>query len=38
VVTVTYNYPFFTPLIGSMMSSTNSAFLMATVVFQNEPY
>lgn len=38
VVTVTYNYPFFTPLVGSLMSSTNSAFLMATVVFQNEPY
>jgi Flp pilus assembly protein TadG len=39
VVTVTYNYPFFTPWIGGLVGgSTNSAFLMATVVFQNEPY
>jgi Flp pilus assembly protein TadG len=39
VVTVTYNYPFFTPWIGGLVGGgTNSAFLMATVVFQNEPY
>jgi len=39
VVTVTYNYPFFTPLVGNLLGSgTNSAFLMSTVVFQNEPY
>ena len=39
VVTVTYNYPFFTPWIGGLLGgSTNSALLMSTVVFQNEPY
>jgi len=39
VVTVTYNYPFFTPWIASMLGgSTNSALLMSTVVFQNEPF
>lgn len=39
VVTVTYNYPFFTPWIAGMLGgSTNSALLMSTVVFQNEPY
>jgi Flp pilus assembly protein TadG len=39
VVTVTYNYPFFTPWIGSLIGgSNNSALLMSTVVFQNEPY
>jgi Flp pilus assembly protein TadG len=38
-VTVTYNYPFFTPWIASLLGgSTNSALLMSTVVFQNEPY
>jgi Flp pilus assembly protein TadG len=39
VVTVTYNYPFFTPWIGSLVGGgTGSALLMSTVVFQNEPY
>jgi Flp pilus assembly protein TadG len=39
VVTVTYNYPFFTPWIAGLVGgSTNSALLMSTVVFQNEPY
>jgi Flp pilus assembly protein TadG len=39
VVTVTYNYPFFTPWIGGMLGgSSNTALLMSTVVFQNEPY
>jgi Flp pilus assembly protein TadG len=39
VVTVTYNYPFFTPWIGSVLGgSSNTALLMSTVVFQNEPY
>jgi Flp pilus assembly protein TadG len=39
VVTVTYNYPFFTPLVGQLLGGgTNSALLMSTVVFQNEPY
>jgi Flp pilus assembly protein TadG len=39
VVTVTYNYPFFTPWIGGLLGgSTKSALLMSTVVFQNEPY
>jgi Flp pilus assembly protein TadG len=38
-VTVTYNYPFFTPWIARVLGgSTNSALLMSTVVFQNEPY
>jgi Flp pilus assembly protein TadG len=39
VVTVTYNYPFFTPWIAGLVGgSTNSALLTSTVVFQNEPY
>jgi len=39
VVTVTYNYPFFTPWVGGLLGgSSNSALLMSTVVFQNEPY
>jgi Flp pilus assembly protein TadG len=38
VVTVTYNYPFFTPWVGGYFGNNNSAFLMSTVVFQNEPY
>lgn len=39
IVTVTYNYPFFTPWIGSLIGgSSNTALLMSTVVFQNEPY
>ena len=39
VVTVTYNYPFFTPWIAGLLGGgTNSALLMSTVVFQNEPY
>jgi Flp pilus assembly protein TadG len=39
VVTVTYNYPFFTPWIAGLVGgSSNSALLMSTVVFQNEPY
>ena len=39
VVTVTYNYPFFTPWIGGLVGGgTQSALLMSTVVFQNEPY
>jgi Flp pilus assembly protein TadG len=36
VVTVTYNYPFFTPLVGNLFGG--SELLMSTVVFQNEPY
>jgi len=39
VVTVTYNYPFFTPWIGGLVGNgTNTAFMQSTVVFQNEPY
>lgn len=39
VVTVTYNYPFFTSWVGTLFSSTlRSAYLSSTVVFQNEPY
>jgi Flp pilus assembly protein TadG len=39
VVTVTYNYPFFTPWIGNLVGgSTGSTLMMSTVVFQNEPY
>lgn len=39
VVTVSYNYPFFTPWIGNLVGgSSKSAFMMSTVVFQNEPY
>jgi Flp pilus assembly protein TadG len=38
-VQVTYNYPFFTLWIGQQLGgSTQSAFLMSTVVFQNEPF
>jgi Flp pilus assembly protein TadG len=38
-VTVTYNYPFLTPWIAGVVGgSSNSALLMSTVVFQNEPY
>jgi Flp pilus assembly protein TadG len=38
-VQVTYNYKFFTLWIGQMLGdSTGSAFLMSTVVFQNEPF
>ena len=38
-VQVTYNYPFFTLWIGSQLGGgSNSAFLMSTVVFQNEPF
>jgi Flp pilus assembly protein TadG len=38
-VQVSYNYPFFTLWIGSQLGgSLNSAFLMSTVVFQNEPF
>lgn len=38
VVTVTYNYPFFTPWIAQLVGgSTNSGLLMSTVVFRNEP-
>lgn len=39
VVTVTYNYPFFTPWIGGLVGGASSkAYLSSTVVFQNEPY
>jgi Flp pilus assembly protein TadG len=39
VVTVTYNYPFFTPWIGGLVGgSSQTAFLQSVVVFQNEPY
>jgi len=39
VVTVTYNYPFFTPWVGNLVGNGNdTAFLQSTVVFQNEPY
>jgi Flp pilus assembly protein TadG len=39
VVTVTYNYPFFTPWVGGLLGSgTGTAFMQSTVVFQNEPY
>ena len=38
-VQVTYDYKFFTQWIGSQLGdSTQSAFLMSTVVFQNEPF
>jgi Flp pilus assembly protein TadG len=38
-VQVTYNYKFFTPWIAQKLGgSTQSAFLMSTVVFQNEPF
>ena len=38
VVTVTYNYHFFTAWVGGLFGSTDSAFLESVVVFQNEPY
>jgi Flp pilus assembly protein TadG len=39
VVTVTYNYPFFTPWVGGLLGgASKSAFMMSTVVFVNEPY
>ena len=39
VVQVTYNYPFYTQWIGGMLGGqTDTAFLMSTVVFQNEPF
>jgi Flp pilus assembly protein TadG len=39
VVTVTYNYPFFTPWIGGLVGgASKSAYLQSVVVFQNEPY
>jgi Flp pilus assembly protein TadG len=40
-VRVTYNRPFFTQWVGQMLSghsSTNSAFLVSTVIFRNEPF
>lgn len=38
-VQVTYNYPFFTLWVGGLLGgSLHSAFLSATVVFQNEPF
>jgi Flp pilus assembly protein TadG len=38
-VQVTYNYKFFTPWIAQQLGgSLQSAFLMSTVVFQNEPF
>ena len=38
-VQASYNYPFFTLWIGSQLGgSLNSAFLISTVVFQNEPF
>jgi Flp pilus assembly protein TadG len=38
-VQVTYNYRFFTLWIGQQLGdSTQSTFLMSTVVFQNEPF
>lgn len=39
VVTVTYNYPFFTPWMASLLGGGyGAALLTSTVVFQNEPY
>jgi Flp pilus assembly protein TadG len=39
VVTVGYNYPFFTPWIGALVGgASQSAYLQSVVVFQNEPY
>lgn len=38
-VTVSYNYPFFTPWIGGLVGgATNSAYLQSVVIFENEPY
>lgn len=38
-VQVTYNYKFFTPLVGAQLGdSSQSRFLMSTVIFQNEPF
>ena len=39
VVTVSYNYPFFTPWVGNLVGgSSRTAYLQSVVVFQNEPY
>jgi Flp pilus assembly protein TadG len=39
IVQVTYAYPFFTQWIGGLLGgSTETALLMSTVVFQNEPF
>ncbi|HEX5319134.1 MAG TPA: TadE/TadG family type IV pilus assembly protein [Stellaceae bacterium] len=39
VVTVTYNYSFFTPWMAQLLGGRyGSALLTSTVVFQNEPY
>jgi Flp pilus assembly protein TadG len=39
IVTVTYNYSFFTPWLATLLgSSYGAALLTSTVVFQNEPY
>lgn len=39
VVTVTYNYTFFTPWMASLIGGSYGASLLtSTVVFQNEPY
>jgi Flp pilus assembly protein TadG len=39
VVTVIYNYAFFTAWIASLLNTNgSSAFLTSTIVFQNEPY
>lgn len=39
IVTVTYNYPFFTPWMASLLGGSYGATLLSsTVVFQNEPF
>ncbi len=39
IVTVTYNYSFFTPWLATLLgSSYGAALLTSTVVFQNEPF
>ena len=39
VITVTYNYSFFTPWMASLLGGSYGATLLtSTVVFQNEPY
>jgi Flp pilus assembly protein TadG len=39
VMQVTYNYPFFTPLLGNLLGNgTNSTLLMSSVVFRNEQF